>query len=114
MSLSIYLESKPTDKTELSSESLFYINITHNLRAMADAAGLYDALWQPETIGATQAKDIAKILRKGLNRLIQHPNNYLLLESRNGWGKYNDFLSVISQYAAACYRFPDSYIDISI
>ncbi len=43
------------------SDVVFEYNITHNLGVMADAAGIYEALWRPEEIKAIVAKDNIKV-----------------------------------------------------
>jgi hypothetical protein len=40
----------------------FEYTIPHNLTPMADAAGVYEALWRPDERGWTTAKDITPIL----------------------------------------------------
>jgi len=51
MSLDVYLEvTKPT--------TIFEANITHNLNRMAQAAGIYEALWCPDEIGITKAAQL--------------------------------------------------------
>ena len=54
---------------EEREEELYWANITHNLNTMADRAGIYEALWHPEDIGAKYAEDIIKIVSDGLLKL---------------------------------------------
>jgi len=56
MSLDVYLmKTMPT--------SVYDANITHNLGAMAEAAGIYKHLWRPEEIGITKAQLFQFILK---------------------------------------------------
>lgn len=61
MSLDFRLERiQPTE--------VYWANITHNLNKMAEAAGIYHALWHPELIPATTANEIIPILESGLEK----------------------------------------------
>jgi hypothetical protein len=88
-------------------------NITHNLSPMADAAGIYGALWRPEEIGATKASDIVPLLRDGLARLKNDPARYLMFNPSNGWGTYEGLVRWTEKYLAACEEHPSAMIWVS-
>ena len=89
---------------EPQRESLYGANITHNLGKMAEAAGLYKALWRPyqlkegydipedeydeeydfEKANPVQAHEIIPIIEKGLEDMIARPEYYETFNSSNG------------------------------
>lgn len=75
---------------EVQGEAIFTANITHNLGAMAQAAGLYCALWHPKKLegGCDRAGVLIPLLREGLLRF-----------TRN--------------YLAACEQWPDAVVEVS-
>ena len=75
-------------KTE--REVLYDANITHNLNAMADAAGIYEVCWHPEKIGAVKAKSIIEKLTLGLNLLKKDPKQFKKLDFPRG--TYEEFV----------------------
>lgn len=94
-------------------ELLYDANITHNLGEMADKAGIYKALWRPEEIGAKYAKDIIKIVEKGLADLKARPEYFEQFNSPNGWGMYEHFVPFVSDYLDALKENPNAEIHIS-
>ena len=93
---------------------LYWSNITHNLNEMAEAAGIYKALWRPEEINAKFAKDIIPIVERGLNDLKARPDYFKQFNSPNGWGMYKNFVYFVEEYLDALKRYPESTIEISI
>jgi len=70
---------------------------------IANQAGLYDALWRPETI-ARRAGDLIAPLRAGL---------VLLQQSAWFWEKYGDhaaFIALVEAQLEACEREPECLI----
>jgi hypothetical protein len=92
---------------------VFSANITHNLVRMAEAAGIYQACWRPEEVGATKAKDIIPALETGLTALKADPAHFQQLNSENGWGMYENFVPWVERYLAACEANPDATIRVS-
>jgi hypothetical protein len=88
-------------------------NITHNLGAMADAAGLYICLWRPDEIGITLAGQLIRPLQDGLARLQSDPETYRALNPVNGWGSYEGFVDFVVEYLAACIAFPEAEVFVS-
>ena len=89
-------------------------NITHNLACMAEAAGIYKALWRPEEMEPpiSVAKDLIPILRVGLDKLISNPDKYRKHNPPNGWGTYESLLSFVTSYLGACQDNPDAAIEV--
>ena len=101
------------EESEFETKCVFDANITHNLNKMADAAGIYEACWRPEEIGATKASDIIPILEKGFEDLKARPEYYKQFDSPNGWGLYIDFIPWVESYLNACREYPDATIEVS-
>lgn len=90
--------------------SVFDSNITHNLGKMADKAGIYYALWRPEEKGWVYAKDIIKVLEKGLKKLKDKPKYFEKFNSPNGWGMYEHFVPFVEEVLEACKKYPNAKI----
>lgn len=88
-------------------------NITHNLGKMAGEAGIYEAMWRPEEIKATQAKQIIEPLESGVNLLRSDPERLKQFNPSNGWGDYNGLLRFAEQYLEACKSYPEATIRVS-
>ena len=101
------------EENEYVTECVFDANITHNLNKMADEAGIYEACWRPEEIGATKASDIIPILEKGFEDMKARPEHYKQFDSPNGWGLYIHFLPWVETYLNACREYPDAIIEVS-
>ena len=95
---------------EVITTEVFSANITHNLNTMAELAGLYEHLWHPEVINASE---LIKPLAEGLIELISDPDKYRKLNPANGWGKYEDLVNFVTKYLGACVRYPDSKVNVS-
>ena len=118
MSLDIYLtrpESEPCLHCGRKDEEklLYDCNITHNLNRMAEACGIYKALWRPEEIGITKAGQLIDIIEEGLRKLKDDPEYYESLNSPNGWGTYKHFVPFVERYLEACKQYPDAIIEVS-
>jgi hypothetical protein len=92
---------------------VFDQNITHNLGNMADEAGIYEAIWRPEEIGAVKAADIIEILTVGLAKMKAEPQRFEQFNASNGWGTYEDFVPWIERYLNACIEYPNTDIEVS-
>lgn len=90
---------------------VFDINITHNLGRMANEAGLYRALWAPEEINATKAKEVLPFLEAGLKRLKEDPEHFKKFNPENGWGDYEGLIEVVEAYLKACKGNPNARIE---
>lgn len=94
-------------------EWVYSENITHNLGEMAEAAGIYHALWRPEEIRITTAYQLIEPLEYGLNKLRDNPTYYRKYNAPNGWGKYEHLVEFVEKYLAACKRYPTATIRVS-
>lgn len=96
-----------------TTHEAFSAHITHNLNRMADAAGLYYALWHPEEKQYKTASDIIPVLEMGLGNLETHPDIYKKLNPDNGWGSYESLVEFVREYLEACKKYPDAKLEVS-
>lgn len=80
---------------------------------MAYKAGIYYALWRPEEIEKSKAKDIIELLEKGLKDLKTRPEYFEQFNSPNGWGMYEHFVPFVEKYLETCKKYPESDIYVS-
>jgi hypothetical protein len=80
---------------------------------MAEFAGVYKCLWQPEDVGIMKAGQLIEPLTEGLAKLQAKPDECCKFEPENGWGTYEGLLIVVSSYLSACKRFPGACIRVS-
>lgn len=106
MSLDVHLE-------EVRLTSVYSANITHNLGAMAGAAGLYWGLWHPEEIGIATAGQLIPLLRSGLKTLEADPDKFRAMNPDNGWGSYEGLLRFVRAYLQACVDYPGAAVRAS-
>lgn len=126
-----YLISYDGGKTlEPGKELLYSANITHNLRHMAQEAGIYEALWRPHRLkpgydipeddhkaeweyednNPVRAYEIIEIIEKGLADMKKRPEYYKKFNSSNGWGVYKNFVPWIEDYLVALKKFPETQV----
>ncbi len=96
-----------------TTTEVYEANITHNLNRMADAAGIYQALWRPEEIGVTQAKQLIEPLRAGLAKLRSDPERFRAFNPSNGWGDYDGLVEFVANYLIACEEYPEATVRVS-
>ena len=92
---------------------VFGYNITHNLGRMAEAAGVYKALWRPEEVGLQYAHEMIAVLEEGLEKLRGDKEKYTMMNPSNGWGTYEDLIACMEVYLLACKEHPDAEIKVS-
>jgi hypothetical protein len=90
---------------------LYESNITHNLNAMAEAAGIYRELWRPDEIGITKARQLIQPLENGLSKA--DPEKFKKYNAPNGWGLYEHFVPWVESYLDACKAYPDADVKVS-
>lgn len=90
--------------------NVFTANITHNLNKMAEEAGIYKALWRPDEIGISTAKELIPILEKGLADLKADPERFKKFNPPNGWGDYDGLVRFVEQYLTACKENHDAKV----
>ena len=110
MSLDVYV-TLPGVASE-PREPVFSANITHNLGRMADAAGLYRALWCPGEVNITRAQQLIEPLRQGLRRLRAEPAYFKLFDDPGGWGVYEDLVRWVEAYLVACVEYPEALVSV--
>ena len=96
------------------STEVYSGNITHNLGAMANKAGIYKCLWRPEENGFKKAEQIIPILKTGIEKLKKSPAKYKKYDSPNGWGLYEHFVPFVEEILKACEENPDAEIRSSV
>ena len=106
MGLDVYLK-------EVKPCTIWAIGITHNLTAMAEAAGLYECMWRPDEMCITLASQMIHPLRCGIAVLKQDKEKLEKLNPENGWGSYDILLSVAQRYLAACEENPNAEVEVS-
>ena len=106
MSVDVYLVNENGDQ-------VYWSNITHNLAAMAESAGIYKHLWRPEEIGITKAGELIEPLREGLYRMVDNPSKFKIHDAPNGWGMYQHFVPWVAEYLEACVKTPDAKVEVS-
>jgi len=106
MSLDVWLE-------RVQPSTVHEGNITHNLNRMAEAAGIYKALWRPEELGITTAGELVPLLAEGLAKLEAEPEHYRTFDAPNGWGRYEDFVRFVRNYLSACREYPEATVRVS-
>lgn len=92
---------------------VYSANITHNLGAMANEAGIYYALWRPEEIGITKASELIEPLTEGLAKLKANPQHFRTFDAPNGWGLYEHFVPFVENYLAACKEYRNANVSVS-
>ena len=106
-------DRKPFRVINKSEDEVYAANITHNLNKMANAAGIYEALWRPEEIGIYSANDLIKPLTLGLVILLDNPGKFKKQNPTNGWGDYEGLINFVYDYLKACKKFPGAEIYVN-
>lgn len=114
MSLDIYLYVP--DKYEPSGNRCIWDrNITHNLNRMAEAAGVYTAMWRPEELEHFDGT-VASILPDliiGLQELESNRGYYEQYNPTNGWGTYVYLIEYLKSYIEAAEKYYDATVEVS-
>lgn len=112
MSLDIRLIANvcPTCKR---GEVVYESNITHNLGAMAKAAGIYDVLWRPEENWIKRAADMIPALEAGIEAMVADPARFRALNPPNGWGKYEGLLDLAVGVLCVAREWPEARVEAS-
>ncbi len=119
MSLDIYIEGQPREVTcqcescgnehvAIKKEGFYDANITNNLIPMAKEAGIYEVVWRPAENAIQKAANLVQPLRDAIERMKSDPPRFQSLNSPNGWGMYEDLVSFLEAYLAACEANPDA------
>ena len=105
MSLDVYL-------TDVRPTEVYSRNITHNLNNMAMEADIYMALWRPEAIGVSTAKQLVPLLETGLKAMQSDPERFKKFNPENGWGNYEGLVNFVETYLQACKENPDAKVGV--
>jgi len=112
MSLDVYLNENYCTHCGRSDE-VFQANITHNLTAMANEAGIYDIIWYPEANGIDTAGQLIEPLRVAIDMMKADPERFKKHDAANGWGLYEHFVPWLEEYWKACTLWPHAKIKVS-
>ena len=115
MSLDVYLEGEPEEvdcycsagenvHKRIERKNYYEANISHNLREIAEVAGIYTALWRPEEVGITLASQLIVPLTAGLAGLRLN---------RGGSISYDYFIAWVDRYLDACRKHPLAHVKVS-
>lgn len=88
-------------------------NITHNLTAMAEAAGLYKVLWRPDENGFTKGSDCIQTLEIGIQKLLNESSKMKMHNPKNGWGDYEGLLEFAKRFLHECKEHPEATVRTS-
>jgi hypothetical protein len=122
MSLDLYLESKEMREVECAcpecghshkkmEKTIYYTsNITHNLTAMFNAAGVYQILWRGD--GLMAGEQVEK-LEKALKEMKENPEKFKRYDSPNGWGLYVHAVPWLAEVVQACKDYPEAVFHCS-
>ncbi len=84
-------------------------NITYNLVAMANAAGVYEAMYNPPDDSV--ASDFIEILKGGLKALRENPKKFKEHNPSNGWGSYESLVKFVEAYLEAALENPSAEVN---
>ena len=101
------------DHTKKETEEFFSANITHNMSLMAQEAGIYNYLWEPDEIGLTKAAQLVEPLRAGVALMKSDRARFEKHNPPNGWGSYEAFVPWIEKYLMACEEYPTADVRVS-
>lgn len=117
MSLDIYLET-PTKCPHCGKRigegmEVWSANVTHNLGAMADEAGIGDMVWSPEKVGIKMACQLIEPLRAAIETMKSDPERFRKLDAKNKWGTYDNFVPWLERLLGACREWPNAEVKVS-
>ena len=95
-------QARPGDRQEL-----FSANITHDLRAMWEDAGVEEALYESE---GKRAGDLRETIAAGVRRMAAAPAWFRKYDAPNGWGTYEGLCEFVAEYLRACERWPEANV----
>lgn len=94
------------------TRELFHANITHNLGMMAEAAGIYRCLWEPDENGIQVGSEMIGFLEAGLALLRAEPERFKKFNPENGWGDYDGLVRFADNVLVACREHPAAQVRV--
>jgi hypothetical protein len=108
MSLNVYLINEEGRQPSV----VFQADITYDLRMMAMAVSIYDALWHPADVDIVVAKDLLISLSTALKVLLDSREMFEKYNPARNTGNYNTLVTFVSKYLTACIQYPDATIKV--
>mgnify|MGYP000885609505 CR=1 FL=1 len=106
MSLGIWFKSVPCAHCGRSDGTVWERSPTYNLAEMWNAAGVP---FEPGIEGQT-AGSLLPRLESSLLELKSNPAKYRAMNAPNGWGTYEDLVSVLESAIEAARAYPDAIV----
>jgi len=98
LDIGLYVEVD-TGGDELRNIELYSANYTGNVCPMWIEAGVYEALYESDGVGAAA---IIPILEDGIADMESNPRTYIAMNPPNGWGDSVGALRFLRRLLAAC------------
>lgn len=128
MSFSVSLEPPECEQCGRGGEPWNLEGMTYNLAPMFHKAGFYEAM-KNETGGTgsgrevlfgygrkqldrpkMKGRELAPLVRRGLDDMIANADEYRKLAPENGWGDYDGALRFTRELLGACEQNPDATV----
>lgn len=100
------------ESDESETCEVFSANCTHNLRRMADEAGIAEAVWSPELRGIGQAGQLIGPVQLGIKTLESDPERFKAFNPPNGWGTYESLLTFLRSILDAAIAWPEAKVNV--
>ena len=85
-------------------------NITHNVTAMWEKAGCYDALYESH---GKLVSEILPDLSSALQKMQDNPAEFIALNPANGWGSYPVAVQFLSEVIDEFCKYPKAVVVVS-
>lgn len=82
-------------------------NYTHNGNVFWRAAGVYEALYNPQN---QTAAFWLEVLEAGLECMKRNPEIFKKLNPPSGWGDYDSAVAFLGSFVEACKKYPKAII----
>jgi len=101
-----------TGGSEPRTFEIYTANVTHNLGAMANEAGVYRHLWRPEEVGVETAADLIVPLAGAIVKMKADSERFRSFNPENGWGCFNSFLPWLERLLQQCRENPKAKVRV--
>lgn len=87
-------------------KELHFTDITKKFDEVAKETGCFQALWYPQEVGITQAKELLPYIEEAINKLPESSS----YDSHKWYGSYRNFRSWLNSLKNNLSIWPESYI----